>query len=534
MSDEAALLRAIIDNPADEAVRLVYADWLEDHERTPQAEFIRTQVRRAALPPWHVEYDELRRRERQLIEQHGETWLEPVRPWLHHGFTTRRDDHEFGVFRRGFVETVLADPTRFLADPDGLFAAAPVTGLVVWIKSAALESLLASEHLGRVERLRFFSSVSRHCKPSERYVYLQQGDFHRIATCPHLSRLRELDLSGQRVPAAEVAALVRSRWLGNLETLKLNGNCVDPDGFDAIGTHLTLPALRHLHLFGHPTWARLRTWHGRPWLSGLRSLDLGACGATSEAVALLESTRWPELVSLSLAGLFGPSSTGTLAQLAERLSRLAHLNLRGWSLGLQDALNGGRFDALESLDLSMGHQPLDVTALLTTAFPTLRVLNVRNNNLAEGLPAFARSAAAMALHSLDVQNCAASLNEYLEFARTARLPNLQTLALGDDERPFTPRFVRVLGEAEGFPALRSLTLALPGSVKFYEALAAAPLLRQLQHLRICGGIISPKVVALLTTAPGFQSLPSLEFFNSSINKDNYRRLKEHFGVRLVN
>jgi uncharacterized protein (TIGR02996 family) len=38
--DEAAFLKAITDNPADETARLVYADWLSDHD-DPRAAFAR-------------------------------------------------------------------------------------------------------------------------------------------------------------------------------------------------------------------------------------------------------------------------------------------------------------------------------------------------------------------------------------------------------------------------------------------------------------------------------------------------------------
>src|SRR5262245_24769350 len=45
MSDRAALYAAVCANPDDDAVRLVYADWLEEHGADPErAAFIRTQV----------------------------------------------------------------------------------------------------------------------------------------------------------------------------------------------------------------------------------------------------------------------------------------------------------------------------------------------------------------------------------------------------------------------------------------------------------------------------------------------------------
>lgn len=44
MSDEAAFLAAILAEPADDTVRLVYADWLQENGQPERAEFIRVQV----------------------------------------------------------------------------------------------------------------------------------------------------------------------------------------------------------------------------------------------------------------------------------------------------------------------------------------------------------------------------------------------------------------------------------------------------------------------------------------------------------
>ena len=44
MRDEEAFLRAIAETPDDDAPRLVYADWLEDHGRPDRARFIRLHV----------------------------------------------------------------------------------------------------------------------------------------------------------------------------------------------------------------------------------------------------------------------------------------------------------------------------------------------------------------------------------------------------------------------------------------------------------------------------------------------------------
>src|SRR5437879_5252782 len=95
---EAAFLEAIVDEPDVLAHRLVYADWLEDHGDEPRrarAEFIRLQVERDSLPPYHPRARALLRREEQFLARHGSDWSGPIAPLV------RRCR-----FHRGFVEEV--------------------------------------------------------------------------------------------------------------------------------------------------------------------------------------------------------------------------------------------------------------------------------------------------------------------------------------------------------------------------------------------------------------------------------------------
>jgi uncharacterized protein (TIGR02996 family) len=68
MSDEAAFLKAIAEQPAERSTRLVYADWLDEHGRPREAEFLRLQVQAAEMNA-------------RLIEMGGELavkWLSAV------------------------------------------------------------------------------------------------------------------------------------------------------------------------------------------------------------------------------------------------------------------------------------------------------------------------------------------------------------------------------------------------------------------------------------------------------------------------
>jgi len=98
MTDGDALLRAVIENVADDAPRLVYADWLEEHGEPERAEFIRLQCE---LGQWERVYDResgdrlvhpdgrerrpddsewtrLLEREHELAEQNWQIWLWPL------------------------------------------------------------------------------------------------------------------------------------------------------------------------------------------------------------------------------------------------------------------------------------------------------------------------------------------------------------------------------------------------------------------------------------------------------------------------
>jgi uncharacterized protein (TIGR02996 family) len=78
MNNRQAFYQAILENPDDLPLRLVFAGWLEE-QGDPQAELIRLQCELEALPN---RYDErglaLQQRERDLLEKHAHAWLGPV------------------------------------------------------------------------------------------------------------------------------------------------------------------------------------------------------------------------------------------------------------------------------------------------------------------------------------------------------------------------------------------------------------------------------------------------------------------------
>lgn len=117
------LLQAILDDPASDERRLIYADWLDDQGEAERAEFIRCQIgiwHRLQGPvgpvpldsPWlanDMEYHRLRRRERELLTARWHLWYGPGMTNRANGCTGVTREDSVGIwhtFRRGFVDEV--------------------------------------------------------------------------------------------------------------------------------------------------------------------------------------------------------------------------------------------------------------------------------------------------------------------------------------------------------------------------------------------------------------------------------------------
>lgn len=107
LSDRAAILRAVIDDPADDLARLAFADWCEEGGELERAEFIRVQIE-AETPIGILPTGEVIRvrdvkgpRQAALLERES-LLLNVVR---HHWLPLYTPDVDF-VWCRGFVESV--------------------------------------------------------------------------------------------------------------------------------------------------------------------------------------------------------------------------------------------------------------------------------------------------------------------------------------------------------------------------------------------------------------------------------------------
>lgn len=105
-SIEGELLEKVYQAPAEDAPRLVYADWLLEHE-DPRGELIMLQYKRESQGLTIEE----QKREAALIREHAATWLGPLYALI---------DREDMTFRRGFLSACSAYPRASSLAPEVL------------------------------------------------------------------------------------------------------------------------------------------------------------------------------------------------------------------------------------------------------------------------------------------------------------------------------------------------------------------------------------------------------------------------------
>ena len=206
MSDESALLAAILAHPDEDTPRLMYADWLEEHGRPERAEFIRLQC-----DPGADEAAEDRAAE--LEERNRGKWLASLGVPQFPGARWE--------FRRGFPE-YLDVPAELMLERYEAFAR------VSWLR------FLSLHHLSRSPVRDFVN------RPWGRWVELElqehplaavfDEEFQTtpaiiaVANCPQVAQLRRLHLSLSGLAPAAIQSLVTSRFLESFAILQIDGD----------------------------------------------------------------------------------------------------------------------------------------------------------------------------------------------------------------------------------------------------------------------------------------------------------------------
>ena len=395
MGIEEAFLHDILAHPDDDAPRLIYADWLDEHN-DPRGEFIRIQCALAQLSDEDPHRWPLELREQELLREHKAKWL----------------PKDIGtascVFRRGFVEEVTLFVQDFLAVIERLFEQTPLQHICLRGPMYAAET----ERTGEEGR-----------------------DWWQVAQSPHLTRLRGLSL-GFSLDAEDCRSLSETPYLTNLIDLRLLYPCRSEAIRIDWEAMTNRPALRSLTLANHAlTIEQLPILANSSSLTSLCELNLINNRLTHEAVRLLADKRL--LSQLDILRL-DHNFLGDAGALAMRewpsLPRLTRLSLGHNQLfyaGVKALAEAPALRELVSLNLSRNISCDDGAAdLASSNWTRLRALNLWFNGVGDrGVQALAHSKTLSQLTWLNLTaNCITNVGARA-LIRSRGLPRLARLDL---------------------------------------------------------------------------------------------------------
>lgn len=310
-----ALLADVKDHPHQDVLRLILADWLDDHGTDldrARAELVRAQVEYARLPAAEPTRNEYARRARILQQRHGVHWLGPLAGWPT-SWTSKR-----GLLSLDLAITSLRSQ-KLLAQADSEPWA--------WVEAVHLlgagdENLARLAGCSLLEGPIVLGLQNSQIGPAgaqalarmpwlRRYIQLDLGaqmlearGLAVLLNSDHLVRLRRLDLPAGALDVAGASVLASSRIAGALQTLVLWGTHLGDVGLRALLAPATLSGLLDLDLrsnvIGDPG---SRALADCPALAGLRRLDLTDNRIGPEGAAAL--ARSPHLDAIDTLVLWG-------------------------------------------------------------------------------------------------------------------------------------------------------------------------------------------------------------------------------------
>ncbi len=502
MTHEEAFLQAIREAPDDDAPRLLYADWLEERG-DPRGAFIRVQCALEQRDPADPARPELEDEAQALLDKHEAEWTAPF----------RRAASEWR-FRRGFVEEVTTTADAFLSG-GGVFGAFPIRKVRLCFMRDLMRAVANCPHLARVRVL----DVSG--------LHLRDHAVEALLASPHLTRLTGLNFGGNAIEGPAVRALVESPLMPRLTWLNLSNN--HSLGLRAVRALASAPApaLRFLGL-SHTNIgpSGLRDLLSSTTLIGLTSLQAAYIGLYGVAGA--PAAEWiggPLLSRLTCLDLNGFARVGRLPALlgSSALGRITSLGLADCRLGAAGAgalAESPHLTGLTSLDLGRnGIGPEGLQALATSPrLSGLTDLRLGDNALRDkGAQALAESPHLKRLTALDLHKNGVGGPGLLALAASPNLDGLTTLDLSDNYVGLES--VKALVASPYLARLTSLCLnnnrLEPAAAR---ALAASPHLNRLSTLHLDGNDLGDEGLRALLCSPYLTRLAELSVRTNGVGK----------------
>ncbi len=533
MEQDRVFHEAIRDEPGDDLHRLDFADWLDDHGQWPRADFIRAQVRLAALPEDDPARDPLEDEADDLLAEHEPAWVgrlaELVLQW---------------DWQRGFVERVTVWADTLLTHGEELFELAPLREVRLLLEAGDTARLAAWPLLDRLETI----DLSRDTRESFfRGEYQRDQPLQMLLVSPHLGRLRNLRLRGHGIEGPLVQTLIERGLLGQLRELDLAHNAPLGDraarllagakspaleSLDVQSTNLTaggvrallgargLPALTNLGvnagvLFPRGLTAETfeREWATAPLAAQLTALRFSACPL--DAAALVGLLAWPGLARLTHLELWGCRLD---AAAGERLAECANLSgLRSLHLG-------------NNLLRDTGARALAASAHLAR----LTALRLGGNGIGgPGVRALVSAPALAGLLELDLSGNYVGPTGVEALAGGTEVRRLRRLDLSDAH--LDAECGRRLAAARCLARLRVLRLGNNSRLgdEGVKALAGSASLARLRELSLDSCGLDAVGVQALVESPHLNRVARLELRNTYIRQRDKDRLELRFGPRTA-
>ncbi len=234
-----ALSRAIADSPDEDAPRLVYADWLDDHGEPERAEFIRVQCRlaereqRADVPFGDPDEE----RARLLWNANADRWVAEL-PAL------GRVGYYFPTAFRGFPMVTFPNPDDLVQHGERLLAATPLEAvLFARLPRLPLARLLKTSFPERICRL-IIQNLPAGAEPG----------LAGWLTSPRAERLRRLEVYNCEDWTAVLRAVADSRHLARLEVVKKVESSLGPPDEGVVLALARSPHLPRLRFVSFAYW----------------------------------------------------------------------------------------------------------------------------------------------------------------------------------------------------------------------------------------------------------------------------------------
>ena len=495
MTEEAALLAAIVAHPADDTPRLVYADWLDEHGRPEQAMFIRTQCQFAAVTPDHPNYTDLLDREAEL-----QLWLATHAPGpnlrLSAGLKVSGGPTWWKSSLRGFPRFFEFDahpdqPPRAMRDLaaalEKVFTRLPTRWLIVnYLSLPQLAELLRQPALAALDHIALYGLVSEEVEDEAARL---------VAESPHLQNLRGLIL-GMAPGEAGCEALARSA-----NFVQLGWFSLDPDRL---------------------TGTAVRTLTQADWFRGLATLELPVRASGEAFETLCRTGPFPRLHSLELPAAHELRVWEVFARsnAFPRLTALRSFNgdLSGGRMAALAAATQFRLHTLDLVGCAIGNDGAEALAAAPWA-GSLRRLILGNNSLGPGGVAAIGGGPFGNLGHLDLDGNSPGVGGLRAITKNPALRRLTSLSLGypsPGDRTTAAHIEEFLTRLD-LPDLRRLELdGLPVGVGGAKVLATDPKYRSLTRLVLDSCRIGDPGASALIRSPHLQELIELQISENDI------------------